>query len=104
MLEPHVIQGLLTQAQAGDRQALERLLAELRPHLERVASKYVDPANPGDSTADLVQEAAVRIWQKLEQFHGGDDDAQTAAAAPPWNGNKEAAGFLREAEELMKGP
>jgi RNA polymerase sigma factor (sigma-70 family) len=84
MLEPHVIQELLAQAQKGDRQALEQLLAELRPRLELLASRYVDPANAGDSTADLVQEAALRIWQKLAQFQGGPDDAQTAAMFHKW--------------------
>src|SRR5438132_7645747 len=84
MLEPHAVRELLTQAQSGDRQALERLLAHLRPHLELLASRYVDPADAGDSTADLVQEAALRIWQKLAQFQGGPDDAQTAAMFHKW--------------------
>ena len=84
MLEPPAFHVLLRQARQGDRQALDQLLADLRPHLEQLARKYVDPASAGESTADLVQEAALRVWQRLEQFRGGGDDAQTAAMFHKW--------------------
>jgi RNA polymerase sigma factor (sigma-70 family) len=71
-------------AQQGDRQALERLLAALRPQLERLARRYAEPGGSRASTADLVQEAAVRLWQRLAQFRGGPDDEQTGAMFQDW--------------------
>ena len=74
----------LRLAQNGDRLALERLLAALRPRLEQLARGYPEPGGSRESTADLAQEGAVRIWQKLDQFQGGEDDAQTLAMFHDW--------------------
>jgi RNA polymerase sigma factor (sigma-70 family) len=74
----------LRRAQAGDRQAQEALLAALRPHLEKLARTYADPAGAGQSVADLAQEACLRVWQKLDQFQGTDDDGQTRARFRAW--------------------
>jgi RNA polymerase sigma factor (sigma-70 family) len=34
--------------------------------------------------SDLAQEAWLRAWRKLKQFHGGPDDAQTLALFRAW--------------------
>jgi RNA polymerase sigma factor (sigma-70 family) len=77
---------LLRRAQAGDRPALDHVLALLRPHLEQLARRYADPARGRASASDLVQEAWLRAWQKLEQFQGGADDAETLALFRAWVG------------------
>jgi RNA polymerase sigma factor (sigma-70 family) len=83
MIEPHWMNDLAL-AQHGDRQAQERLLAGLRPHLEALARRHAEPGCATESTADLVQEATLRIWQKLDQFHGAADQPQTAAMFFDW--------------------
>jgi RNA polymerase sigma-70 factor (ECF subfamily) len=84
MIQPHVLHDFLKRAQGGDRQALDQLLALLRPHLEQLARRYADPDCVTESTADLVQEAALRIWQKLDQFRGVEDAEQTTAMFQEW--------------------
>jgi RNA polymerase sigma factor (sigma-70 family) len=84
MLDASLVDELLRRARAGDRPAMERLLAELHPDLERLAHGHADPGSPGESTVDLVQEAALRIWQRLDQFRGGPDAEQTAAMFRDW--------------------
>jgi len=84
MIQPHLLDDFLKRARGGDRQAVDQLLAVLRPHLEQLARRYADPDCPGESTADLVQEAALRVWQKLDQFRGGDDAEQTTAMFQEW--------------------
>jgi RNA polymerase sigma factor (sigma-70 family) len=74
----------LRLAQQGDRQAMDRLLAALRPRLEQLARRYAEPGCSHASTADLVQEAALRLWQRVAQFQGGRDDEQTAAMFQDW--------------------
>jgi RNA polymerase sigma factor (sigma-70 family) len=86
MSQPPLFQDLLRRAQGGDRQAVDELLVLLRPHLEQLARKYADPDRATASTADLVQEAGLRIWQKLDQFKGADDEGQTLAMFGDWVG------------------
>lgn len=83
MLDPSIAADLKL-AQNGDRQAMERLLAALLPLLESLARRYAEPGSPQESCADLVQEASMRIWQKLPQFQGSEDMAQTAAMFHDW--------------------
>jgi len=84
MLQSGSIADLLRRARGGEKQAVEELLAGLRPHLENLARRYIDPGCATESTADLVQEAVFRIWQKLDQFRGGADEATTAAMFHDW--------------------
>jgi RNA polymerase sigma-70 factor (ECF subfamily) len=78
---------LVRRAQAGDPAAVERLLAVIRPHLESRAARCADPARAAESTSDLVQEAWLRAWRKLDRFRGlADDDEQTLAAFLAWIG------------------
>ena len=75
---------LVKQARAGDRDAMDKLLDALRPHMERIARKYADPGQGAESVSDLVQEAGLRAWQRLEQFRGGAGDAETLAMLRSW--------------------
>jgi RNA polymerase sigma-70 factor, ECF subfamily len=84
MLQPDLLCDFLKRAQNGDPQAVDELLVLLRPHLDQLARRYRDPSVAADSTADLVQEAALRIWQKLGQFRGEEDTAETAAMFVDW--------------------
>src|SRR5579883_2912529 len=75
---------LLTRARAGDRAAIEELLVQIRPWLEQLARQHADPLHPDGSTSDLVQEAWLRAWQKLDQFQGTDDEVQALAMFRAW--------------------
>ena len=77
---------LVRQGQAGDRQAMDRVLEILRPYLEQLAHPYADPTRPVESTGDLLQESCLRAWQKLETFEGGSTDEQTFVMFRSWIG------------------
>jgi RNA polymerase sigma factor (sigma-70 family) len=85
-MEADGFRDLVMQAQAGDKQATTQLLAVIRPWLEQRARGYADPCQPDASASDLAQEAWLRAWQKLHQFHGSDDDEQTLAMFRVWVG------------------
>ena len=53
---------LVLRAQAGDRDALDQLLAAIQEPLYR----YVRSIAGETPAADILQEAFVRIWQKIE--------------------------------------
>ncbi len=63
---------------------MDHLLAVVRPRLEQRAGAWAAPGDPGESTADLVQEAVLRVWEKLDQFRGGPDEEQTTALFHAW--------------------
>ena len=86
MIESEGFHELLRQARAGDGQAMNWLVAILRPRLEQLARGYADPDRPDESASDLVQEAWLRVWQKLGQFRGAADNEQTAAVFHDWVG------------------
>jgi len=79
-------QELVLRAKQGDQQAFDELLSALKPYMEEVARGYADPAHGAESTADLVQEAWVRTWQKLHMFEGGRSDDETRAMLHGWVG------------------
>ena len=67
---------LLSRAQAGDRVALETLVARYRPRLQRWASGRLPPwARDMNETQDLVQEALFQTFQKIEKFEARGDGA-----------------------------
>jgi RNA polymerase sigma-70 factor, ECF subfamily len=84
MTGPDGIRDLISRAQAGDPDALERVLGVVRPWLERGARPFADPDRPDESTADLAQAAWLRAWQGLSQFRGAGDDLQTMAMFQAW--------------------
>jgi len=63
LLECHT----LAKAQAGDRQALQALLAAARPRLAAVALKMV---RDRDDAEDVVQEAMLKVWRHVGRFEG----------------------------------
>lgn len=79
-------QDLVERAQAGDRKAMDEVLSILRPHLEALARSYAEPTRPAQSTADLLQEACLRAWRKLDRFDTGEDDEETFAMFRAWVG------------------
>jgi RNA polymerase sigma factor (sigma-70 family) len=74
----------LRLAQKGDRQALDRFLAMLHPHLAKMVRQYGRQGFSVESTADLVQESSLRIWQRLHQFHGQHNRDLTARMFWEW--------------------
>lgn len=76
---------LLRDAQAGDRAAAERLLAVVRQHLAQSAVKFADVGHAAESTSDLVQEASLKLWQRLDQFRGGESDEECLAMFLAWS-------------------
>jgi RNA polymerase sigma-70 factor (ECF subfamily) len=58
---------MVERAQAGDRAALETLLAAARPRLLSVALKMLrDP----DDAEDVVQDAMMKVWRYVGRFEG----------------------------------
>ena len=74
----------LRLAQKGDRQALDRFLAMLHPHLVKMVRQCGRQSCSTESTADLVQESSLRIWQRLHQFHGQQNREQTSRMFWEW--------------------
>jgi RNA polymerase sigma factor (sigma-70 family) len=85
MLPTEGFNDLIQRAQAGEPEAIDQLMAVLRPHLEQLARGQAAPTG-SRSASDLVQEALLRVWQKLDQFQGTTDDAQTQAMFRSWVG------------------
>jgi RNA polymerase sigma factor (sigma-70 family) len=75
---------LIARARAGDRAAIDALLQRMRPWIEQVARDQSAPHCPDHSVSDLVQEAWLRAWQKLDQFQGTADEAQSLAMFRAW--------------------
>jgi RNA polymerase sigma-70 factor, ECF subfamily len=61
------VDALVAAAQAGDRAALDRLLANQRPRAMAAALRVLH--NPDDAE-DAVQEAFLKIWRSLASFAG----------------------------------
>jgi RNA polymerase sigma-70 factor (ECF subfamily) len=64
---PGLGQALIDQARAGDRGALNRLLASVRPRLMAVALRIM---HDRDDAEDVVQEALVKVCRNLTRFEG----------------------------------
>jgi RNA polymerase sigma-70 factor, ECF subfamily len=58
---------MLERAKAGDRDALNTLLAGARPRLCAVALKMV---RDRDDAEDVVQEAMLKVWRHVGRFEG----------------------------------
>lgn len=75
---------LLRKAQVGDDEAVGQVLTLIREHLAQAAEKHADVSQATDSTSDLVQEASLKVWQRLDQFRGGETDEATLAMFLSW--------------------
>lgn len=84
MIVPEGISILIRQAQSGDRQGAAELLERVRLDLERFAETYGDASTGAESASDLLQEASLRICEKIGRFQGASDDGQTAAMLHDW--------------------
>jgi RNA polymerase sigma factor (sigma-70 family) len=70
---------LLERAQAGDLSAVETLVARYRPRLERWASGRLPRwARDIAETQDLVQEAIIHTFRRIERFESRGDGALQA--------------------------
>jgi RNA polymerase sigma factor (sigma-70 family) len=83
-MEREGFDSLIRSAQAGDQEALKKLLVAARPYLAKVATGYADPSRASESVSDLIQEAELRAWQRLHQFQGGSADEETHAKFRTW--------------------
>jgi len=52
----------------------------IRPRLEQLAQSH----SPNQSVSDLVHDAWLRAWQKLDQFQGAQDEAHALAMFRAW--------------------
>jgi RNA polymerase sigma factor (sigma-70 family) len=84
MSDPERLPELLAQAQAGDTAAIEALLKAIRPWLEQIAAGHAGRGQPDGGTSDLVQQAWLRAWHHLGQFHGGTTGEETVARFRAW--------------------
>jgi RNA polymerase sigma factor (sigma-70 family) len=84
--EPLNLGALVEAAQNGDPEATRRLLEELRPYIERLARGYSTPGHACETTSDLVQEAWLRAWLRLDQFEGGASNEETLPKFRAWVG------------------
>jgi RNA polymerase sigma-70 factor (ECF subfamily) len=67
---------LLSRAQAGDRIALDALVARYLPRLQRWASGRLPPwARDMNDTEDLVQETVFQTFKKIDRFEARGDGA-----------------------------
>lgn len=83
-MEAHGFRDLICRAQAGDAEAVEGLLAAVRPYLEAQARRYLNRMPGWDSIAHVVQDAWLRVWERLRQFDGAANDEETLAAFRKW--------------------
>jgi RNA polymerase sigma-70 factor, ECF subfamily len=70
----HGFERLLNAAHSGDREALGKLLERARPKMLRVIRRKIDKAwmsKTGGS--DIVQDACLKAYTCLAQFHGGSE-------------------------------
>jgi RNA polymerase sigma factor (sigma-70 family) len=75
---------LLARAHEGDRAAIDELLALIRPWIEQAARQHAPHHRLDGSASDLVQEALLRAWLKLNQFQGAADEERSLAMFRAW--------------------
>jgi RNA polymerase sigma factor (sigma-70 family) len=78
------IQRLIARAKAGDDEAWLSLHEMVRPYLLNVAQRLLGRGWAHRSVSDLTQDTWQRVCTKIETFHGGADDDQTAALFRAW--------------------
>ena len=78
-------QELLRRAQAGEQSAAEQVLNLVRDHLARTADRFSEPGRADVSTSDLVQDASLKLWQRLPEFRGGQTDEESLAKFLVWS-------------------
>jgi RNA polymerase sigma factor (sigma-70 family) len=59
-------------------------LERIQPDLDRFSRQFGNGSTTAESVADLAQDAALRFWERFQQFQGAPDDRQTAAMLHDW--------------------
>ena len=68
------VEELLVRARAGEAGALEELLRRAQPQLARWAARRVSSETPGGNRpSDIVQESAIKAFQKFSSFEGNSE-------------------------------
>jgi RNA polymerase sigma factor (sigma-70 family) len=75
---------LLQQARRGEPPAIDRMFVSISHRLKHLVLSQNGFNCAAESVSDLIQEVAVRIWQKLDQFQGAENDAQSYAMFLQW--------------------
>lgn len=76
------LEELLENATKGDRQAVDAIVAQFSGVIDRECKKFGYWAEPDWSHSDMVQDVFLRVWSRLDQFHGSNSiDLRTALVA-----------------------
>ncbi len=75
---------LIRDAQQGDTLAVEQLVSKFSGVIRYECSKFGNRGHADLSQSDLVQEVLLRVWTKIHQFKGGENDEQIALAFAIW--------------------
>lgn len=80
------VQGLHERARTGDQEARAELCALVQDYVHGLVQKLSGRGWPQESTADLSQEILLKVFLKIGEFQGGNNDANTAALLRAWLG------------------
>jgi len=73
------LEELLENAKNGDRQAVDAIVAQFSDVIDRECKKFGYWTEPDWSHSDMVQDVFLRVWSRLDQFHGSNSiDFRTA--------------------------
>lgn len=78
------LSNLIRAAQRGDAAAANELLGVIRPELDRLARTWDALAGPSESASDVVQQAELRIWERLPEFRADAPDGDLRVAFRAW--------------------
>lgn len=68
------LRDLILDAQAGDAEAIEKLVEKFSELIQRECARYGVWQNPELSHADLIQEVMFLVWTKIGQFKGAENE------------------------------
>ena len=74
----------LRKAQRADADALESLIVRFTPLVRAECFAFVVRGGADVSHSDLAQEVLLRVWTRLNQFQGADDDGVCLAMFQRW--------------------
>ena len=75
---------LIRAVQKGDTIAVEALVLQFSGVIRHECAKFGLRDHADLSHSDLVQEVLLRVWTKIHQFKGGENDEQIARAFESW--------------------
>lgn len=74
----------IRDAQNGDASALEKLILQFSGTIRRECTRYSLNLPPDLSHSDLVQEVLLRVWTKIGQFKGVEQEETQALVFECW--------------------